>query len=999
MPLTTHRMQAPSSRNLLYGLAVGALLASCSSPQADSQSLSAATPAQQLFQVQGNVFTFSSQGDSSLAVAPDGRTALVWNSKRQERGTFGVYARLFDANGQPLTSELHINEYLPQAQWQAAAAFAADSSLWIAWESFGQDGSGAGLVARRFDADGYPFGGEIAINQNREGDQSQVVLAANPQDAMLAVWTSRFDAADGTSVAGLRARLLSADSSSKGSEILLSNQSGDRRPALCVLPDGQFFLSWTRDIADANRSTVMAMFLNAEGQPQGSAFELMSDATRDHVEPVATITNDGLLAVAWMRSCDSGYEVVTQSFDSKATAVNNVQVLATPQDGWKSGVAICANVDGGFTVAYNSDRWLPGNDQSKQAEERFVLAKRFDAQATCLDAQAIRLSDQGLLARTSAATRLASSADGRLLASFDGNSGHGDGSAANLAVLMPAGVSVNTTMRPGNSNAAAPTISDADMLAANPPIWDPNWIPQQRLMTTMAASGDFGFEGVPGTGWTPPDPEIAVGPSDIIVMTNGNISNLSKTGSLVWSDLIEGSSGFWGSLNAGGFVFDPECTWDPHSQRFLAMACERTNNRSYFLFAISKDSSPGNANDWHKYRFDVTSISGNDIDSPNMAVGPDSILLTADFFSPDKYLIYILDKSSVLSGGSAVTAHELITGTSEQSMGVPVVYDNDPNLYIMQSTEFSNNTTIKLHAITNPFTAYNRTVAALTVPSYSYPAHPPQKGTTSRPYLFEPRFWSTAQRNGSLWAVHHVNISRSRVRWYEIDMNNWPTSGSPTLAQDGEIDLGGNIYTYFPSIHVDANSNVAITYARSAANEYISMGRSIRAASDPAGTMRPGQVVQTSNNSHTSGRWGDYSGTQVDPGIVGTFWGHHEYNIGGTSSWRTWVAKYVMRDDSFVLAPFTLNAGSLNNIPVTGATPNGRVYFAYSTVGTAISETPALNTTLSIESPTLAGSRVADAAGNATLTQFIPPGFAGVTVWVQAAEAGHATNWVQVTIQ
>ncbi|MCP4772233.1 MAG: hypothetical protein GY879_12580 [Planctomycetes bacterium] len=960
--------------------------------------MSTSSPAQQLLQVQGNVFTSSSQGDSSLAVAEDGRTALVWNSKRQERGTFGVFARLFDDQGQPLTSELHINEYLPQAQWQPAAAFAADSSLWIAWESFGQDGSGAGLVARRFDANGMPFGSEFAVNQNRDGDQSQVVLAANPKDDMLAVWASRFDAADGTTVAGLRARLLNADSNT-GCEILLSESTGDRRPALCSLADGQFFLTWTRDVADENRTTVMAMFLNGDGQPQGSAFELVNDATRDHVEPVVTTTANGTLVAAWMRSCANGYEVVTQIFDAKAVALQEVQVLASPQDGWKSGVAICASNDGGFTVAYNSDRWLPTSGETSQEEERLVLAKRFDAQAKCLDKQAILLSDNGLMARTSAATRLATSKDGRLIASFDGNSGHGDGSAANLAVLMPAGKTIAQQQRPGSANAAAPSISDADMLAANPPIWDPNWVPQQRLMTTMAASGDFGFEGVPGTGWTPPDPEIAVGPSDIIVMTNGNISNLSKSGNLVWSDEIENSFGFWGSLNAGSFVFDPECTWDPHAQRFLAMACERTNGRSYFLFAISKDSSPGDKNDWYKYRLDVTTISGGDIDSPNMAVGPDSILLTADFFGPDKYLVYILDKTSVLNGGSAVTTHELITGSGQQSMGVPVVYDNDPNLYIMQSTEYSSNTTVKLHAISNPFTAYNRTVATLTVPTYRYPAHPPQKGSSSRPYLFEPRFWSCAQRNGSLWAVHHVNSSRSRVRWYEIDMNNWPTSGSPSLAQDGEIDLGSGIYTYFPSIHVDADSNVAITYARSASNEYISMGRSIRAATDPSGTMRPGQVVQTSNNAHTSGRWGDYSGTQVDPGIVGTFWGHHEYNIGGTSSWRTWVAKFVMRDNPFLLAPFTLNAGSANNISVTGATPNGRVYFAYSTIGTALSETPALNTTFSIESPNLAGSRLADAAGNATLAQFIPPAYAGRTVWVQAAEAGHSTNWVQVTIQ
>jgi len=997
---TTLRMQAHCPTSLFYGLAVGTLFLACSTPGSVIPASSTKPLAENVVQIQGNVFTGSSQGDASLAMAPDGRTALVWNSKRQERGTFGIFARLFSATGQPLSQELHINTYLPQAQWQPAAAFSADSNLWIAWESFGQDGSGAGLVARSLNSDGAAVGGEIAVNEQREGDQSQVVLVASGADAMLAVWASHFQAADGSTIAGLRARLLHTDAALAGVEITLSDVTGDRRPAICALPEGGFFLTWTRNVPNENRNALMAMPLDASGLPLSQAFELANDATRDHVEPVVTATSDGNLAVAWMRRCEDGYEVVTRRFDSAGLALGATQVVATPNAGWKSGVSICSTPNDGFAVAYNQDRWVSESPTARPEDQRLVLAKRFAADGSCLDAQAIVLSEHGELARTSAATRLASGMDGRFVACFDGDSGNGDHSAANLAILLPPGVQWNPDAQP-ESILASPEITDADMLRANPPIWDPNWVPQQRMISPAAASGDFGFEGVPGTGWTPPDPELAVGPNDIIVMTNGNISNLSKSGALQWSALIEGG-GFWGTLGAGGFVFDPECTWDPHAQRFLAMACERTNNRSYFLFAISKDDSPGTASDWWKYRFDVTSISGNDIDSPNMAVGPDSIMLTADFFSPDKYLIYMLDKNSVLNGGAAVTAHELIVGSNQQSMGVPVVYDNDPTHYILQSTEFSSNNSVVIHAITNPFTAYNRTTTTLTVPIYNYPGQPPQKGSSSRPFLFEPRFWSVAQRNGSLWAVHHVNnvnSTRARVRWYEIALNNWPASGTPSLAQDGEIDLGGNIYTFFPSIHVDAASNVAITFARSAANEYISMGRSIRAASDAPGTMRPAQVVQTSTNAHTSGRWGDYSGTQNDPGIVGTFWGHHEFNNGGLSSWRTWVAKYVMRDEPFLLAPVTLTAGGMNQVSVSGATPLSRVYFAYSTTGTALAETAALSTTLSIENPVLAGARTADAAGNATLNQFVPSVFTGQTVWVQAAENGHTTNWVQVLIQ
>jgi hypothetical protein len=178
-------------------------------------------------------------------------------------------------------------------------------------------------------------------------------------------------------------------------------------------------------------------------------------------------------------------------------------------------------------------------------------------------------------------------------------------------------------------------------------------------------------------------------------MTNGEIGTFTKSGLNRWRDEIENSFGFWGELGTDNFVFDPEVKWDPHSRRFFAMACERSDNwRSNFLLAVSKDESPDDRDDWYKYRLDVTSLAGNDIDSPNLSMSTDYVLLTADFFGPDKYLVYILYKETLLNGGNPVEASELISGSGQQSMGIPVVYDNDDKLYILQSTEYSNNTEV-----------------------------------------------------------------------------------------------------------------------------------------------------------------------------------------------------------------------------------------------------------------------------------------------------------------
>jgi hypothetical protein len=75
------------------------------------------------------------------------------------------------------------------------------------------------------------------------------------------------------------------------------------------------------------------------------------------------------------------------------------------------------------------------------------------------------------------------------------------------------------------------------------------------------------------------------------------------------------------------------------------------------------------------------------------------------------------------------------------------------------------------------------------------------------------------------------------------------------------------------------------------------------------------------------------------------------------------------------------------------------VFFVYSTDGTELTEVPALSITLSVKNPTLIKSAIANAGGAANISRPIPPGAAGLTVWVQAAEFGESSNWYSTVIQ
>ncbi|KYK31304.1 MAG: hypothetical protein AYK22_08075 [Thermoplasmatales archaeon SG8-52-3] len=425
-------------------------------------------------------------------------------------------------------------------------------------------------------------------------------------------------------------------------------------------------------------------------------------------------------------------------------------------------------------------------------------------------------------------------------------------------------------------------------IAHSPPTFEPIINTERDETLSPLHKSDFGFLGIEFTGWTPPDPIIAAGPNHVVVMTNGAIGFFQKNGTKDFQDEIEDSFGFWGDQGATGFVFDPEVIYDPHTDRFMAMACERSSDsKSYFLLAVSDDSDPNG--DWHKYRIDVTTEGGGgDIDSPNIAVDSEAVYLSADFFTGgQKYLVYILEKEPLLSGSIGITKSMLITGS--QSFGIPVTYGSAPAMYMIEHFESSSNTVVRLHAITDPLSTPDRETYDLTVPAYSPPEDPPQKGTTTRPETFDSRFWSCVWRDGSLWATHHQGTSRVMARWYEIKTNNWPTSGTPELYQSGDIDPGEEIRTFFTSIAPDGYGNAAMCFARSSPDEYISIARCMRLADDPLGTMGPVVMVKESDGPYNSGRWGDYSGVSCDPSDNLTFWMMHEYTP-GDGTWNTWIS-------------------------------------------------------------------------------------------------------------
>ncbi len=137
--------------------------------------------------------------DSSLAMAPDGHYAVVWDYVRPASlgqlplppaPASGISGQVYGADGTAEGSILQINRrplgqlVTPALAWLPAGGFMA------AWEDeSARDGSGSSIYGRLLAADGTPTGLDFPVAVTTRGNQTSPAIGAGPGGAVV-VWVS-----------------------------------------------------------------------------------------------------------------------------------------------------------------------------------------------------------------------------------------------------------------------------------------------------------------------------------------------------------------------------------------------------------------------------------------------------------------------------------------------------------------------------------------------------------------------------------------------------------------------------------------------------------------------------------------------------------------------------------------------------------------------------------------------------------------------------------------
>jgi predicted nucleic acid-binding Zn-ribbon protein len=191
-----------------------------------------------------NTTTADNQESSTIAMDADGNYVITWQSNLQDDGSsIGVFAQRYSAAGTPRGPETQVNTTTASQQQYPNVAMDVDGDYIITWDSVGQDGSGLGVYAQRYNANGTPQGTETRINTTTADDQINGIAAFDARGDYVIAWTSHLQ--DGSGY-GVYARRYSSEGTAESAESRINTFTSNDQlfTSVAMDADGDYVITW-----------------------------------------------------------------------------------------------------------------------------------------------------------------------------------------------------------------------------------------------------------------------------------------------------------------------------------------------------------------------------------------------------------------------------------------------------------------------------------------------------------------------------------------------------------------------------------------------------------------------------------------------------------------------------------------------------------------------------------------------------------------------------------
>jgi hypothetical protein len=323
-----------------------------------------------------NTFTTLFQRVPSVAADASGDFVVVWHSRPQDGSGYGIFGQRFNTAGAPRGIEFQVNTYTTGYQRYPRVASSASGRFVVVWQSAGQDGSGYGIRARRYDTTGASLGAEIPVNAYTTGAQTKPSVAVDAAGNFVVAWTS---AGQDGNLEGVFARRFNAAGGAVGGEFQVNTTtfSVQSYPAVAWRPGGGFVVVWSSFSQDyLNSWAVIGRRFNAAGQAEGAEFVVNGYTTSEQLLPSVTPAGNGELVVAWQSYTQDGeaFGIFGRGLDSTGLPQGAEFPINTHTTLHQRIPAVSADANGNFVVVWAS--------QNQDGDGYGIFGQMFDAGGT-----------------------------------------------------------------------------------------------------------------------------------------------------------------------------------------------------------------------------------------------------------------------------------------------------------------------------------------------------------------------------------------------------------------------------------------------------------------------------------------------------------------------------------------------------------------------------------------------------------------------------------------
>jgi hypothetical protein len=258
-----------------------------------------------------NTYTSGSQAAPDVASDEDGNFVVVWQSQGQDGNQYGVFAQRFAASGAPLGGEFLVNDPtmgLFGSQQTPSVDIDGTGRFVVAWGNRYQTFGGplrTEIAARLFDADGLPMTDEFRVTATTGGSNGSPRVARDHDGRFVVVWGAGggFPIPTGSNVAARSFDALGTPFS-PGFAVATTTTGNDGGASIDVDRHGRFVVVWQHTASLLAAPDIFGQVVDILGTKLGSELQINTYTTENQRNPAVAAARDENFVVVW----DSRYQ-------------------------------------------------------------------------------------------------------------------------------------------------------------------------------------------------------------------------------------------------------------------------------------------------------------------------------------------------------------------------------------------------------------------------------------------------------------------------------------------------------------------------------------------------------------------------------------------------------------------------------------------------------------------------------------------------------------------